>query len=340
MRLRLVHTADLHLGSPFVDVEETDSRIAGELRESMFRAFESTIDLCITEKVDALVVAGDVFDGESRSETAQERFVTELHRLHDAGIQSFVCHGNHDPLEAWSQELVFPASCHRFGETFEEVPLDPREPEKGTVAGISYPSSNVSENLAERFPPRTSSGFRIGLLHCNVANDPAHASYSPCGVNDLERKEIDYWALGHIHNRRILSKRSPSIVYPGIPQGRHPGEPGARGVSLVTVEDDGRVEISFRAIDRIRWGRSALDISSIRSMPALVDCIKNSLEKELREADGRSLIYSVKLTGASPLDATLSDPRASAELTRSVNATLAHDEPWAWCRGIRISSRT
>ena len=103
-----IHAADLHLDSPFKGLIRVAPRIAEVLRKSTFDAFDAIIDLCITEEVDALLVAGDVFDSADRSLAAQLRFVDGLRRLESSGIRSFVCHGNHDPLDAWQSQVSFP----------------------------------------------------------------------------------------------------------------------------------------------------------------------------------------------------------------------------------------
>ena len=95
-------------------------------------------------------------------------------------------------------------------------------------------------------------------------------SYSPAS---------DYWALGHVHTRQILSDRSPTVVYPGNSQGRHPNEPGARGVYLVEVDDDGTVNLDFRAVDTVRWERLAtIDISHMETDQDLHDRLHQSME--------------------------------------------------------------
>ena len=121
--IRFVHAADLHLDSPFVGIRSMDADIATVLAEATFRAYDNIIDLCIREQVDALLVAGDVFDGADRSLRAQLRFVDGLRRLDEAGIRSFVCHGNHDPLDGWESRLDLPPGCHRFGPQVEHVPV-------------------------------------------------------------------------------------------------------------------------------------------------------------------------------------------------------------------------
>ena len=96
--LRFVHAADLHLDSPFRGIRsEAPGHVAQTLSSATFDAYQNIINLCIQEQVDALLVAGDIYDGADRSLRAQLRFVDGLAQLDRAGIRSFICHGNHDP---------------------------------------------------------------------------------------------------------------------------------------------------------------------------------------------------------------------------------------------------
>ena len=112
---RFVHAADLHLDSPFRGLIRVAPSVAEVLRKSTFDAFKAVIDLCIRERVDALLVAADIFDSADQSLAAQLRFVEGLRRLETEGIRSFVCHGNHDPLDSWHAQVAFPTNCCRFG---------------------------------------------------------------------------------------------------------------------------------------------------------------------------------------------------------------------------------
>ena len=73
--------------------------MAAILKDATFRAFDKVVDLAVNHKVDFLLIAGDIYDSADRSLRAQLKFADGLKRLSDTGIRSFVCHGNHDPLD-------------------------------------------------------------------------------------------------------------------------------------------------------------------------------------------------------------------------------------------------
>ena len=333
--LRFVHAADLHLDSPFKGLRDAAPEgISGEISNATFRTYDNIIDLCIRERVAALLVAGDVYDGAERSLRAQRKFIEGLERLDEQGIRSFVCHGNHDPLDGWEARLAYPALCHRFGREWERVPVFPEDPARAVVHGISYPKSDVRDNLALGLGNVTPAGFSIGLLHANVGSDTGHESYAPCTVDDLRQAGVDYWALGHVHTRRILNERNPVVAYPGNPQGRHPNELGARGVYLVEVNDGGNANVEFRAVDLIRWERVSVDISPLESEQSLLDALHGKMEDVLDSADGRSVVARVSITGRGELSRSLRRPNALRDWQEEINSSWAQRSPFVWCERI------
>ena len=339
-KLRFVHAADLHLDSPFQGIRsEAPGYVAETLHRATFDAYENIISLCLGERVDVLLVAGDVYDGADRSLRAQLKFVDGLARLDKAGIRSFICHGNHDPLDGWEARLDLPDGCVRFGAEVEGAPVFPSEPERGAVYGISYPRREVRENLSLRFrgigPP---GGFNIGLLHANVGGNPNHESYAPCSVDDLEGTGMDYWALGHVHTRQVLREQGPAIVYPGNPQGRHPNETGARGVYLVEVDDYGAVRLEFRTVDLVRWEALSLNISRLDGEQELLNDINSLADSTLEAAGGRPVIARLALTGRGPLHRWLRRADTVATILEQLNDRYANAQTWLWCERIQVDT--
>ena len=334
-RFRFVHAADLHLDSPFVGMKASaPENVTKALHSATFKAYEKIVELCISERVDALLVAGDVYDSADRSLRAQRRFVEGLERLHTAGIRSFVCHGNHDPLDGWEAQLNYPPSCTRFGATFESVPVFKDDPNRAIVVGISYPTRDVTQNLVQLLGRVDPDPLFVGLMHANVGNNLGHGPYAPCSLDDLVQSGIDYWALGHVHTRQVLNEQSPTVVYPGNSQGRHPNETGARGVYFAEVNDGGNTCLHFRAVDTIRWERLNLDISHCETDQHLIDSLHQQVEDALDGADGRSVVLRVTLSGQGSLYSSLRQPNFIEDLRADLNDAWAGRSPFAWCERI------
>ena len=338
--LRFVHAADLHLDSPFAGMRsDAPDHVAAALREATFRAYNNIIELCLDERVDALLVAGDVYDGTDRSLRAQLKFLEGLERLDRAGIRSFVCHGNHDPLNGWEARLDLPSGCVRFGDKVEAAPMFPDDPVRACVYGYSYPRRDVKRNLARLFPRQgpDSRGFRIGLLHANVGGNPNHEAYGACSLADLEEAGIDYWALGHIHTRDVPKAEGPVIAYPGNPQGRHPNEAGSRGVYLVEVDEAGSPRLEFRAVDVIRWQHMDLDITGLVTEQDVLNAILDRAESTLQDEE-RPVMSRLVLTGRGATNRWLRQADTTQELLDHLNETMANRDPWLWCERIQVQT--
>ena len=339
MTLRFVHAADLHLDSPFMGIRAAaPENVAKALYSATFDSYREIVDLCIFERVDALLVAGDIYDGADRSLRAQRAFIDGLNRLDAAGIRSFICHGNHDPLDGWEARLSYPAGCHRFGAEFSAAPVFPDEPDRALVYGISYPTRDVDKNLVTRLGQVDERAFTIGLLHANVGGNTDHAPYAPCSLDDLARSGIDYWALGHVHTRQILRERTPTVVYPGNSQGRHPNEAGARGVYLVEVDPNGSVSLDFRPTDTVRWERARIDISALETEEDLLNEIDDAMQGLLDSAERRSVVARITLTGRGKLNHFLRQTNALDDTLEGVNEHWAGRLPFVWCE--RIEDQT
>ena len=232
-------------------------------------------------------------------------------------------------------QLSYPDGCHRFGPEFEAVPIFPDAPERGLVYGVSYPTRDVYDNLVARLGHVDAAKFTVGLLHAHVGGNPDHDLYAPCSLDDLAQSGIDYWALGHVHTRQVMRERTPTVVYPGNPQGRHPNEQGARGVYLVEVDASGSINLDFRATDTVRWEQLSIDISALETEQDMLDAIDDGMQGLLDGAQGRSVVVRMTLNGRGELNQFLRQPGAVDDLLAGVNEQWAERLPFVWCERIQ-----
>ncbi|PID14095.1 DNA repair exonuclease [Sporosarcina sp. P34] len=224
--IRFLHTADLHLDSPFKGMAAAGPDELARLQQSTFAAFDRIIAYAVKERPDFIVIVGDIYDGEDRSLRAQIRFQQGMQQLQKVNIPVYLSYGNHDNLSGRWTRVSLPENVHVFSEQVEQKQLVIRD-EIIYLHGFSYPQRHVKEPMIRDYPEATD-GIHIGLLHGSVAGDVEHAVYAPFTVSELQDKHYHYWALGHIHKRQVLSEEPP-IVYPGNIQGRHRNEPGQKG---------------------------------------------------------------------------------------------------------------
>ncbi len=263
---RFLHCADLHLDSQFQGLMRRDPAWGDEMREATFVAMERMVDLAVEEGADFIVVAGDVFDNESRSVRAQFRFRDAMARAGDHGIPVFIACGNHDPLDEWPSSVSLPGNVLRFGPEPETHPVMKDGRKAADVCGVSYATRETAEDLSLLMGPK-GEAFDIAVLHCNIGAS-GHGEYAQTSLANLVSRGFHYWALGHVHARQLLNER-PHVAYAGNSQGRHVNETGEKGCYLVTVDGGEVSSMEFRPLAPFSWERLTVDIGGTETLDLL-----------------------------------------------------------------------
>lgn len=305
--MRFLHLADVHLDTPFAGRTEA---LRSRLRDASREAFRRAVDEAILEEVDAVLLAGDLFDG-SRLSFETERFLLrELDRLGEAGIGVVYATGNHDPGRGGlrAHGLEWPAHVEVVGRrgprrvvvTREGVPV-------GFVTAAGHETERETADLSRAFPRPPGELPEVALLHTRVRSARSaddHDPYAPSELESLVRSGFDYWALGHVHTRQVLSTHPP-VHYPGNLQGRTPRETGARGGLLVDLGDRSAPRVEFRSFAPVRW--ETIEVGSLEeahSLERLVSRVREVWDTE-RSSDPHPApadwMVRVRLRGATPL---------------------------------------
>lgn len=223
--MKLFHAADIHLDSPMRGLEAYDGAPVDDLRMATRHALANLVDAAIDEQAALVLLAGDLFDGDWSHYSTGVHFVREMGRLREAGIKVVSIAGNHDAESKLTKSLAWPVNVHV---------LSTRKPETArfddlgvAVHGQGYATPAVLDDLSKNYPKPLSGMVNVGLLHTSADGRPGHERYAPCTVEGLRQHGYDYWALGHIHHREVLSEEPP-IVFAGNLQGRGLRETGPK----------------------------------------------------------------------------------------------------------------
>jgi len=306
MVVKFIHAADIHLDSALHGLERYEGAPVDEIRSATRRAFDNLIDLAIDEEVAFVVLVGDLYDGDWKDYNTGLFFVERMNRLREAGIRVFVVAGNHDAASQITKHLRLPENVTLFSTKHpEQVILDDLDV---AIYGQGFATRAVTEDISLAYPQGDSQLFNIGLLHTCLDGKPGHEPYAPCSVDGLRSKGYQYWALGHVHKREVVSE-APWIVFPGNIQGRHARELGPKGCTLVTVKGAEVDVVEHRDLDVLRWSRCELDVSSCETPDEIYEQVRRALQAELDSAEGRPVAVRLVLQGACAAHASLQADR-------------------------------
>lgn len=262
---RFIHTADLHLDSPLKALRRRNADIADAVGVATRAAFERIVTKAIDEKVNALLISGDLYDGSTREMSTGLYLADCVRRLSEAGVHTLVIYGNHDaesvvkpPFPETDLLTVFKAKAGTV--RFEEHQV--------AVHGASFKDPTVADDMTPAYPDPVPGWVNIGMLHTSLGGYSAHDAYAPTTPARLTDKGYDYWALGHIHKHDVVQDAGPGkpwIIYPGIPQGRDMGETGPGQAVICTVQD-GQVSVEWFNTAPVVLERVAIDLTGAETL--------------------------------------------------------------------------
>ena len=328
--MKFIHAADIHLDSPLSGLSAYPDAPADRLRTATRDAFTNLVSLAMDERVDFMVIAGDLYDGAWKDHNTGIYFCKEMGRLKRAQIPVYLLFGNHDAESEMTKKLLLPDNVFVF---------DARAPSTFTLDhlrvalhGRSFKVAATTENLVAGYPPPIAGMFNIGVLHTALEGNAAHANYAPCALEELQAKGYQYWALGHVHEYRAW-EGSPVVVFPGNLQGRHIRETGPRGAVMVTVDDSGMITIERVYVDVLRWRLLEVDASSCQTLHEVARAIGATLEDTAADQSDKSAdipsAVRVVVHGRTPAHGELFGLEAQlrAEVLAFV-AAIGHDRLW------------
>jgi exonuclease SbcD len=304
--MKFIHCADIHLDTPLQGLAQYPGAPVNEIRNATRRAFEKILNSAIFEKVDFVIIAGDLYDTGLKSFESALFFNREMARLKDAGIDVYLVHGNHDAASKLIKQLRPPGNVKIFRASEPQTMLNKEL--RVAIHGQSFATPEVTEDLAAKYPPPVPNFFNIGILHTNLAGISEHANYAPCSLQTLKNKGYQYWALGHVHNGQILCT-DPYIVFPGNIQGRHGKEQGEKSCELVTVSDTGTISIEKIFTSVVPWVEAEIDAAGCQTSEEVYENLRTALGVLLSGAQERVTAVRLRIVGATDAHSELNrDP--------------------------------
>jgi DNA repair protein SbcD/Mre11 len=317
--LRVLHTADVHLGARHADLGDA----AAAQRERQFAAFRASVDLALAERVDLVLVAGDLFDSNVQPRRSVERVAAELHRLAQARIRTVLIPGTHDVYDRASVYRAYdlPGLSGSGPDDDMVTVLTPNRPWvhlpacHAVVRAAVYPTKRAPHSPLRDIhvgegPEDT---WQIGMVHAAIAI-PGRTDHDEVVVatEEIAASGLDYLALGHWHSAQSGTAGSVTWAYAGAPEPVAVDQDRAGKVLLVTMDDRmnvRKVSVEERIVGRTRFERLDVDAATAASQPALV--------ARLAAMSDPDLVLDVRLIGIRPDGLDLQAGEVEDELRRS-----------------------
>jgi DNA repair exonuclease SbcCD nuclease subunit len=313
--VRIVHAADIHLDSPLRGLGRLDDPdLVASLRLATRHAFDNLIEYCLAQTPDALLLAGDLYDGDWRDYSTGQYFVNRMRDLADAKIPVFFVRGNHDAESVITRSLTLPPTTKGFStdkpesHVLDDVGL--------AVHGQGFATRSVTSNLASAYPNPHAGLINVGLLHTSIQGYEGHDPYAPCSENDLYGRDYEYFALGHVHKQQQSVRGRSAWAFSGNLQGRNPRETGPKGALDVRLSLDAAPVITFVPLDVARWESLEVDLSDATDAEAAFSIVDVHIARVREEAGDRPVVMRLALSGETELAGALADAQLLGEEIR------------------------
>ncbi|HEY3247656.1 MAG TPA: DNA repair exonuclease [bacterium] len=300
--IRLLHVADVHLGKTFKML----GRRGAEQRRALQAAFERTVGMAIERQVQAVLIAGDLFDTPKPSDPSVRFVAGQLRALDDAGIASVLIAGNHDlggDGRVGAAEQLSGASSR-----LQLVGGEPelyRLPEhdltivaRSALPGQSHPLSG--------WPDYRPSRFVVGVAHGSTFRSGQVEGPHVIHPQDIKNLQLDYLALGDWHSAFEILPPPAAAWYAGAPEWLGFDQPGSGQVLLIEIEEAGAARVTPVQIGQRRSMRREFDAAQVDE-PALRAALAADADAEL--------VYEAILTGLMPLHRTVNAEALEQEFT-------------------------
>lgn len=296
--MKFLHIADVHLDSPFLGLSFLPSELFCQIKNAIQLSFEKAVNFAIDNDVDLVLLAGDTFDSIHPTPQSKIFFANQIKRLVDSQIQVVMVLGNHDYSQI--DDLLLNESPYfkiiGSNEQIEQVDFMTKSQYKYRVVGFSYQHNHITEDIIAKYPPKSTSIYTIGLAHAGMKQSSVDQNnYAPFTLNEVKNLNYDYFALGHIHLRQVLSQE-PWIVYSGNLQGRHVNEKDAKGFYFGQVDEQSQnTQLQFIDVSPIVWQTVDLILDEpFKSTTKLCAKIQNLLA----DNNLRPTLFTVNIIGA------------------------------------------
>ena len=280
--MKIIHTSDIHLNSKMESILSQEK--AKQRKQELLFTFNRLVEYAKENKIDAILIAGDLFDTESINKQTAE-YVFSLIENNSNIAFLYLC-GNHEKRSFLNYIKTVPSNLVTFDNTWQSYDLG----ENIVVSGISI----TKENCKSLYPELKldKNNFNIVMMHGQVSKYFSDDNFEIVNLTELKNKNINYLALGHIHTHlEDKLDDNANYCYPGCLEGRGFDECGKKGFVELEILNN-NLTSKFVPFAKREIVEVCVDISNIAKLKDIDDKILNSI-KDISKDN----LIKIKLTG-------------------------------------------
>ncbi|WP_394827338.1 exonuclease SbcCD subunit D [Pendulispora albinea] len=274
--LRLLHTADWHLGRRFPSFAEEAER---KLTRARVDVLERIFGLAERRMVHAVLCAGDLFDDPVPLPEWWEPLVEQLTKRSWKERPVFLLPGNHDPLLAdsiWAKGSKFRSALPSWVHVVDKELFEFELPGHAVLHAVPCTSKAGQRDPTELIPTRAAgdSRIRIGMVHGSTFDMRDCQTNFPISRDAAIDRGLDYLAIGDTHGFRFVppDRREPPTVYPGAPEPTAFDERDPGKVVIVSVNRRRKVSVETEVVAAWKWEEHAVtSMAELRQLRARTD---------------------------------------------------------------------
>ncbi|MEX2176713.1 MAG: DNA repair exonuclease [Pirellulaceae bacterium] len=322
---RFLHASDFALHEPLDAAPDAPASLRELLIDAPYLAAQRVFDAAIEERVDFVVLAGDLVDLQLATPRALAFLLEQFERLDKQGIAVYWACGKLDPQQDWPAIAKLPSGVQVFPALeAEELSHFRGDRPVANIVGRSWHGTSLVQ--VGKF-----AGDADGLTTIVVA-------YGTADAERLTAEEVDYWALGGEPQRHSLGSAHRVVHYPGSPQGRSLAQEGPHGCTLVHVSADRALRTQFIPTDAIRWQSESLAAPDGASLGDLQKVLTERIKVLRTHADERPLLVEWKLRGIEHLARPTKRHELAGELLAWLRKEHGASKPPVWSVGVEFEA--
>lgn len=323
---KFVHASDFHLDQAIRGISELPKHLKSVLASAPYEAARKVFDLALAERVDFVLLTGDLFDLSTGGPRAAAFLLNQFERQAEKGIEVYWCSGEVDPIERWPANIDLPDNVRTFSTTVLEDITHRRDGvDIANIYGLGYDAKRKS---AADFLTSSEDVFAIGM------------AYGEFDQDTMPFDQIRYWAMGGRHRSAKQEKPDSMVVWPGTTQSRRPKESGAFGCYLCRVDTSGKLRMQTVETDVVRWLPQKVAIHEAVSESELRKILSERATRIMADTIGRVALVPWHMTPAGDFNPALRHHDFSARMLEWLRDEFGRGESGIWSTHFTIEAPT